>query len=135
MPTLDFVVRGEGPAEERRDAQRRKELPGDPLGARIRRFSALGPQAERSAADRREPVERLLHRSPVEIHLGRSRTAAERDRSPRIVLEDDRQPVVLVKRETSQDDGVDHREDGRAGADAEGQDREGDEREGGRVAE
>ena len=62
-------------------------------------------------------------------------TAAERDRPPRIVLEDDRQPVVLVKRETPQDDGVDHREDGRAGADAEGQDREGDEREGGRVAE
>ena len=135
MPTLDFIVRGEGPAEERRDAQRRKELPGDALGARIRRFSALGPQAERSAADRREPVERFLHRSPVEIHLGRSRTAAERDRPPRIVLEDDRQPVVLVKRETPQDDGVDHREDGRAGADAEGQYCEGDEREGGRVAE
>jgi len=50
------------------------------------------------------------------------------------VLEDDRQPVVLVKRETPQDDGVDHREDSRAGADAEGQDREGDKREGGRVA-
>ena len=103
------------------------------------RASAGSPPSVRRrndrAADRREPVERFLHRSPVEIHLGRSRTAAERDRPPRIVLEDDRQPVVLVKRESPQDDGVDDREDGRAGADAEGQNCEGDEREGGRVAE
>jgi hypothetical protein len=51
------------------------------------------------------------------------------------VLEDNCQPVMLVKRETAQDDGVDHREDGRAGTDAEGQDCEGDDREGARGAE
>ena len=73
-----------------------------------------------------QAVERVLHPPPVQVHLRRGRAAAERGRLGRIVLEDDCEPVVFVERERAQHDGVDDREDGRAGADPERQDRERD---------
>jgi hypothetical protein len=51
------------------------------------------------------------------------------------VLEDDRQPVVLVERQPPQDHRVDDGEDGGAGADAERENGQGDERKRRRVAE
>ena len=51
------------------------------------------------------------------------------------MLEDDREPIVLVERQAAQDDGVDDGEDGGSGADAEREHGERDDREGGRGAE
>ena len=46
-----------------------------------------------------------------------------------LVLENGHEPIVLVERKPAQDHCVDNREDGRAGADAEGQDDQGDDSE------
>ncbi len=50
-------------------------------------------------------------------------------------LADRDKPVVLVERQPSQHDGVDDGEDGRAGADAEGEHRQGHDGEGSRTGE
>ena len=127
MPSLDFVVGGEGTAEHRRDAQHGKELARDALRARVGRLarsrSAAGTDAAPTAAS---PSNDCCTLAPVEIGLRRGRAAAERRRPLGVVLEHDAEPIVLVERQPAQDDGVDDREEGRPGADAEGQDSQGD---------
>ena len=126
MPAIDLVVGGEVAAEHRLHAQHREELPGDSIPARIGRLAAFALQPKLRARDVRKAVERVLHPPPVQVHLRRRRSAAERRRFRRVVLEHDREAVVLVERKGAQDDGVHDGEDGRPGTDPKRQHRQGD---------
>ena len=92
---------------------------------RCPRASAGSPPSlrilQRRVADRRERLEGLLLRLPVQERLRRRRSAAERGGALRVVLEDRDDPVVLVEGQRAKDDGVHDREDRRSGANAQGE--------------
>ena len=129
MATFDLVLRGEVPPEQRLDAQHREELPGHTVASRVGRLSALVFQSEGEVRYVGQTIERVLHPPPVEVGLRRRRAAAEGRGFGGVVLEDDRQPVVFVKRESAKDDCVHYREDRRSGTDPERQYRQRDGRE------
>ena len=98
----------------------RKNSVVDLGGPQRLRVAVRVPQGERRPGHRGQAVERLLSGPPVQKRL-RGRRAAEHLAAVSAALEDGYQPIVLVERQTAQDDGVDDREDGGAGSDAEGQ--------------
>ena len=124
----DHLVRGaERPPDERRHAQDGEELRGHAQASRRCGFVELVAHPQVLVLDSGQAVERRLHPPPVEERLGRGVAAVgEGQPSLAVGLEDRRQAVVLVERETPQGHGIDHREDRGAGADGERQDADGD---------
>ena len=135
LPSVDFVVGRERPANRRADAEHVEEPGGDPLRAEVLRFRPWLPQCDGAAGDRCDRLEHLLLRDPVGVILGRD--AADGIRIPIGVgirpgsapFADRDEAVVLVERQSAQHDGIDNREDRGGCANAERQDDQGDGRE------
>jgi hypothetical protein len=132
---VDLLAGGEGAAQQRRDADRREEVPADLVGARIGRLAGLGVQPVRRRAVRGQRLERLLHPAPITVGLGGEGSRSERFRPEGVVLERHRQPVVLVERKAAQHDRVHDRIDRGRGADPERHHGERDSRKRGRLAQ
>ena len=123
--TAVALLRGrERAAEQRPNTHHLEELRRDAGGSHRLRVSFGISEAERSGGHRGQAVERLLALPPIQVGL-RGGRAAEQPGRAALVLENGNEPIVLVERKPAQHHGVDDGEDGRAGADAEGQDDQG----------
>jgi hypothetical protein len=127
MASPDLVLRGEGLAHRRPHPQDIEELRRDLLRLEVLRLRTRLPQGDIPGGDGRHGVEHLLLGGPVHVVLRRDPT--RRGRGRRAPLADRDEPVVFVERQAAQHDGVHHREDRRAGADAEDEHDQGDGRE------
>jgi hypothetical protein len=129
VSALDFVVTSEMAAEQWIDAQPPQELRADSLSPHVDRLAVVPARDVGETAIRPEHLERLLHPSPIRVGLRRGRAGSEGGGILRVVLQHDRESIVLVERQAAQDDGVDDGVDGGRRPDAERHHRQRDGRE------
>src|SRR5262245_41384745 len=116
MTAVHFLVCAPAVAGDEGHPEDREELVGHAAGSNLPPFAASAQDVSTSTRDGRDTLERLLAGAPFEKALRALRASRDSCRHRR--LTDPHEPTRIGEGQSAEGDGVDDREDGRAGADA-----------------